>query len=185
MTAQDHAASLLRLAMADEDWDGSGHLKGTPQRFAKMLKTMTTPDEFEFTVFDANGLDEMVVVSNIPFYTFCAHHVIPFFGHAHVAYIPGNEIVGISKLARTVQYFSRKLNVQEELTAEIAAFINDKLDPVGTAVVMRAEHLCMTMRGVQVPGTKTTTSAMLGAFADHNKQARAEFLSLVRGEWTA
>jgi GTP cyclohydrolase I len=174
----------LETVMPNEGWNSDPHLARTPERFAKMLRDLTKPDEFEFTTFPADGIDEMVVVSNIPFYTLCAHHVIPFFGTAAIAYIPKNEIVGLSKLARTVQHFSKGLNVQEGLTHLIASYINDKLDPVGTAVVMRAEHLCMTMRGAQVPGAKTTTSAMLGAFADHDKQARSEFLSLVRGEWT-
>ena len=176
----DYAERLLASTMPDEDWGHDPHLKQTPTRFAKMLRELTTPEPFEFTTFPNNGTDEMVVVKDIPFYTLCAHHVIPFFGVAHVAYIPGEEIVGLSKLARVVRHFSSALNVQEELTQTIANYLADGLRPVGVAVVMEAEHLCMTMRGVQVPGTRTTTSCMLGAFGDHTRQARSEFLSLIR-----
>lgn len=179
MPQHDYAENLLRHCIKTADWDNDPHLKETPTRFAKMLKELTTPDDFDFTTFPAENIDEMVVVSDIPFWTFCAHHVIPFHGRAHVAYVPSGEIVGISKLPRTVQHFARGLNVQEELTHNIASFIHDNLKPVGVAVVMQAEHLCMTMRGAQVPGALTTTSKMTGCFLDPEKQARAEFLSMI------
>jgi GTP cyclohydrolase IA len=156
------------------------HMQRTPERFLAMLQELTTPEPFEFTVFDNDGVDEMVVVQDIPFYTLCAHHVIPFFGKAHIAYIPGSKIAGLSKFARAVKYFSRGLNVQEELTKNISDFLNEKLvDPIGVGVIMRGEHLCMTMRGVQTPGTFTTTSAMTGAFRDPSELARTEFLNLI------
>ena len=158
------------------------HGENTPQRFAQMLSDLTTRDEFSFTTFDnTEKVDEMITVRDIPFYTLCNHHVIPFFGKAHIAYIPQGKIAGLSKFARTVKYFAKGLWVQEHLTSEIADFLEDKLEPLGVAVVMEAEHLCMTMRGVQVPGAMTTTSAMRGVFLDPEKGARQEFLSLIKG----
>jgi GTP cyclohydrolase I len=180
MPRYDFAENLLRNVMPNEEWDNDPHLGNTPTRFAKMLRELTTPEQFEFTTFPNRGTDEMVIVKDIPFYTLCAHHVIPFFGVAHVAYIPEAEVAGLSKLARTVQLFAKGLNVQEELTQTVANYIEEQLQPKGVAVVMVAEHLCMTMRGVQVPGTKTTTSCMKGVFSDHDRMARAEFLELIR-----
>jgi GTP cyclohydrolase IA len=158
----------------------SGHMEDTPKRFANMLEELTQRQGFNFTVFDnEQGVDEMVIISDIPFYTLCAHHVIPFYGVAHIAYLPGSKLAGLSKFARTVKYFAKGLNVQEDLTQNIHNFLTDKLvDPIGVGVIMKGEHLCMTMRGVQTPGTFTTTSAMSGAFLDPSKQARAEFLAL-------
>lgn len=157
------------------------HMQDTPKRFVKMMKELTTQEEFEFTVFkNEQSIDQMVVVQDIPFYTLCAHHMIPFFGKAHIAYIPGDYIAGLSKFARTVRYFMRGLTVQEDLTQNICDFLVEKLvDPLGVAVIMRGEHLCMTMRGVQTPGTLTTTSALHGVFLDPSTKAREEFLSLV------
>ncbi len=179
MPEYDYAERLLSNCVKDVDWD-SPHLKATPARFAKMLRQLTTPDDFEFTTFpNERGVDEMVVVQDIPFYTLCAHHVIPFFGVAHIGYVPIDRIAGLSKFARTVQHFCKGLNVQEELTQIIANFLQEQLDPVGVAVVMRAEHLCMTMRGAQVPGTLTTTNSLKGCFRDPAEQARAEFMSTI------
>jgi GTP cyclohydrolase I len=169
---------VLKMAAGNFDYS-SDHMQETPHRFVMMLHELTTPEPFKFTTFESN-VDEMVAVTNIPFYTFCAHHVLPFHGVAHVAYLPQGKICGISKLARTVQFYSRGLNVQEDLTVSIADRIEDELDPLGVGVVMRAEHLCMTMRGAQVPGAKTSTSAMRGAFLDPNKQARGEFFEIIR-----
>lgn len=159
------------------------HTKDTPARWIKMMKELTTEPPFTLTKFlnEDPKVDEMVVVANIPFYSLCAHHIIPFFGKAHVAYVPGKYIVGLSKLARMVKYWSKGLNIQEELTDGIAETLSQELDPVGVGVVMAAEHLCMTMRGVQVPGALTTTSAMRGCFLDPTKQARQEFLALANG----
>jgi GTP cyclohydrolase IA len=161
------------------DFDSEDHLKKTPARFVKMMRELTTPEKFEFTVFESD-LDEMIVVDNIRFYTLCAHHLLPFYGEAHIAYVPQGKIAGLSKFARAVRYHAASLNVQEQLTDNIAGFIEHKLDPLGVAVVMEAEHLCMTMRGIRSPGAKTTTSSMRGVFADHSRQARSEFLSLIR-----
>lgn len=166
--------------LTGEDFDNNPHLQGTAARWAKMIDELTTQDRVNMTVFpNQPRVDEMVVVSNIPFYSLCAHHIIPFFGKSHVAYVPDKSIIGLSKIPRIVKAFSKGLRVQEELTEKIATALEETLDPVGVAVVMAAEHLCMTMRGVQVPGTVTTTSSMKGCFLDPNKQARAEFLSLV------
>ena len=157
----------------------SEHGSETPKRFVKMLKEMTTRDpEFKFTTFDnTEKVDEMVVLTNVDFYTFCNHHVVPFFGVAHVAYIPDKSIVGLSKLGRTVTHLCKGLWVQEHLTVAIAEYIEGHLSPIGVGVVLEAEHLCMTMRGAKLPGTITTTAAMRGVFADHSRTAKAEFMS--------
>lgn len=175
------AEALLRKFGLDEI--ANRHYKDTPERFVKMLEELTIPENFQFTTFPNKDprIDEMVVVQDIPFYTLCAHHIIPFFGYCHIAYIPEESVAGLSKFARTVKAASKGFHIQEELTASIADFIEKRLEPKGVAVVMRAEHLCMTMRGVQVPGTQTTTSSMRGVFLDPEKGARQEFLSLING----
>ena len=172
----------LQVMMPEEKWGEEQHLMDTPLRFAKMMVELTMPEDFKFTTFENyENVDEMVVVKDIPFYTFCAHHIIPFFGVAHVAYVPGERIAGLSKFARAVQWFSRGLNVQEVLTQDITDWLEAKLEPKGVAVIMQAEHLCMTMRGAQVAGTKTQTACMKGVFADHTKTAKTEFLEAIRG----
>lgn len=166
--------------------DGSEHMKRTAERWVKAMLEMTTPDPFEFTTFPSES-DEMIIQTGIPFVSVCAHHLLPFRGVAHVGYVPGEIMCGLSKLARTVQSRAKGLQVQEGLTGEIADFLDLKLSVPGTsganvkgvAVVMQAEHMCMTVRGVQAPGTLTTTSKMLGCFADHTKLARQEFLELI------
>jgi GTP cyclohydrolase I len=134
--------------------------------------------EPELTTFPANGYDEIVVVSGIPFYSLCEHHLLPFHGHAHIAYLPGDRILGLSKFARLVDMFARRLQVQERLTHQVASQLQHVLEPRAVGVVMQAEHLCMAMRGVCVPGTRTTTSVMLGRFRD-STAARAEVLGLL------
>lgn len=151
----------------------------TPKRWAKMMSELTTPKEFEFTTFDAGKNQEMVIVTDIPYASICAHHLIPFFGKCHIAYIPRKKLAGLSKLPRTVKYFMRAPQVQEELTSQIADFLEQKLDPRGVAVVMKGEHLCMSLRGVETPGTLTVTSAMRGVFLDNSNNARQEFLRLI------
>jgi GTP cyclohydrolase I len=157
----------------------SPHGANTPKRFARMLKELTTPEDFEFTTFDADGMQDMIVMQDIPFVSLCNHHIVPFIGVAHIAYVPRHKMVGLSKLARTVRYHSKALQVQEKLTHDIADYLVGHLDPLGVGVVMEAEHMCMTIRGVQTPGTKTTTSTMRGVFADHNRTAKAEFMSII------
>jgi GTP cyclohydrolase I len=145
-----------------------------------MLREMTTPEEYKFTTFEnTEHIDEMVVVQDMPFYALCNHHVVPFFGMAHVAYVPERRIAGLSKFARAVKNISKGLWVQENLTVAIADFLEEKLAPRGIAVVMKGEHLCMAMRGVGMPGALTTTSCMRGVFADHNRTAKAEFMSML------
>lgn len=158
----------------------SPHARKTPERFVKMLRELTTPEKFEFTTFPSTS-DEMIIVRNIPFTSSCSHHIIPFIGMAHIGYVPNYLIAGLSKFARAVRFFSRQLQVQEELTNDIANFLEEQLDPMGVAVVMEAEHLCMTVRGAQSPGTKTYTAAMRGVFSDHTKTAKAEFLGRING----
>jgi GTP cyclohydrolase I len=159
----------------------SEHGRETPRRFVAMLRELTTQVPFEFTTFsNREGLDEMVVVKDIPFVSLCNHHIIPYMGVAHIGYIPCNKIVGLSKLARVVQFRAHSLSVQESLTYDIATFLQEQLEALGVIVVMEAEHLCMTIRGVQTPGTKTVTSSVRGVFAEHNRTAKAEFFEHLR-----
>jgi len=153
-------------------------LKDTPKRYIKFLKEFLTPKEFNFTTFDAEGTDEMIIQTNIPFYSLCEHHIAPFFGVANVAYIPNGKIVGLSKLARTVDLYANRFQNQERITTQIAERIQKELNPLGVAVTMKAQHLCMCMRGVKKHDTWTTTSKMIGVFKD-NLNARNEFLSLI------
>jgi len=178
--ATEMARILLSRAVANGgeiDWE-SDHFKDTPKRFAKMIKDLTTKEEFEFTTFPSKH-DDMVIIKDIPFHSLCAHHVIPFIGYAHIGYIPNGNIAGLSKFGRLVKYYSAALTVQEELTATIAQSIENTLHPKGVIVVMEAEHLCMTLRGVQMPGARTTTSVVHGVFAEHTRTAKAEFLKLI------
>jgi GTP cyclohydrolase IA len=160
------------------DW-ASEHRRDTPKRFMSTLRELTHREPFEFTTFDASDNDEMIVVKDIKFVSLCAHHVIPFMGVCHIAYIPNREMAGLSKFARLVKWHSADLTVQENLTQAISDDLGRLLNPIGHAVVMEAEHMCMAIRGVQSPGTTTITSSMMGAFADHTRQARAEFLQLI------
>ena len=157
------------------------HGADTPKRFVAMLQELTTARSFNFKVFDAKGMDEMIVVRNIPFVSVCNHHVVPFIGTADIGYIPGDYVAGLSKFARVVQYFAKSLQVQERLAENIADFLEKKLKPKGLAVVLEAEHMCMTIRGVQAPGTTTYTAIMRGFFNDHDRTAKAEFLQRING----
>lgn len=157
------------------------HGEDTPKRFVAMLRELTTPKEFDFKVFDSKGADQMVIVRNIPFVSVCNHHVIPFVGKADIGYIPGPYHAGLSKFARVVKHFAAALQVQERLTKQVADFLEDRLQPRGLAVVMESEHMCMTIRGVQAPGTTTYTAEMRGFFNDHDRTAKAEFLDRING----
>ncbi|MCA9832228.1 MAG: GTP cyclohydrolase I FolE [Dehalococcoidia bacterium] len=159
-------------------------LQDTPGRIAKMYSEI-----FEGLAVDASDYlkvgfevahDEMVILRNIPFYSMCEHHFLPFHGEAHVGYVPDGRVVGISKLARTVEAFARRPQIQEVLTTQVAEAIMEHVKPDGVAVVVEAEHLCMTMRGVQKPGSRMVTSAMRGMFRKSDV-TRAEFLALVHG----
>ncbi len=150
----------------------------TPRRVVRMYEELLTPRPFNPTTFanDA-GYDEMVLVRDIRFTSLCAHHLLPFSGIAHVGYLPGERIVGLSKLARVVDHFARSLQVQEKLTKQVADWLNDELEPRGVGVVLRAEHQCMTIRGVQAAGSTTVTSTMHGLLRT-NRASREEFLAL-------
>lgn len=177
--AVDAAATLLSLTAGLEV--SSDHGKETPERFVNMLREMTTRPEIKWKTFPNNGMDEMIITRHIPFVSLCNHHVLPFIGHAVIGYIPDKLIAGLSKFARVVHYFSHALQVQEELTKQVADFLEQELEPLGVAVVFEAEHLCMTIRGAQAPGARTYTAAMRGRFADHTKTAKAEFLARTNG----
>jgi GTP cyclohydrolase I len=173
---EDNFKRILQYLGEDPEREG---LKETPKRYIKFMKEFLQPKEFNFTTFDAEGSDEMIIQTNIPFYSLCEHHVAPFFGVAHVSYIPNGKIVGLSKLARTVDMFANRFQNQERITTQIAEKIQSELDPLGVAVVLKAQHLCMCMRGVKKHDTWTTTSKMIGAFKN-DLNARNEFLNLIK-----
>jgi GTP cyclohydrolase IA len=155
-------------------------LRETPRRVADAFAELLTHEPFALTTFpNDGGYDELVVVRDIPFHSLCMHHLLPFHGVAHVAYLPGERIVGLSKLARVVELHARDLQLQERLTMQVATFLQEHLEPKGVGVVIEAEHLCMSLRGVQKAGTRTTTSALLGILRD-DPRTRQEFLSLVK-----
>ncbi|MFA6041813.1 MAG: GTP cyclohydrolase I, partial [Methylophilus sp.] len=154
-------------------------LQETPARYLKFLNEFCNPPEFKFTTFDSDGYDQMIVQTNIPFFSLCEHHMVPFYGHASVAYIPSERIVGLSKLARTVEWYSRRLQNQERITKQVADKLTDELKPLGVAVLVTARHLCMEMRGVRKHDTHTTTSMVTGVFAD-DPSAKAEFMEIVK-----
>lgn len=169
------AADLLVALGVDISNQGTAD---TPRRVAHMLAELLTPRPFNPTTFpNEDGYDELVLVRDIPFVSLCEHHMLPFHGTAHVGYLPGTRIIGLSKLARLVHYFARSLQVQERLTKQVADWLRDALGPKGVGVVLVAEHQCMTIRGVQAVGTKTVTSTMYGLLRD-KPASRQEFLDL-------
>jgi GTP cyclohydrolase IA len=177
-------ASLVRkmLALIGEDPEREG-LKKTPERYEKALKFLTSGYHQNLDHL-LNGAtfsvcyDEMVVVKDIEFFSLCEHHLLPFFGKAHVAYLPSKKVIGLSKVARLVNMYARRLQIQERLTNQIARALEEKIAPQGVGVIIEARHLCMQMRGVEKQHGQAVTSAMLGAFRE-NKQTRDEFLALV------
>jgi GTP cyclohydrolase IA len=160
-------------------------LQRTPERFEKAFRFLTSGYNMDAEKI-LNGAmfsvcyDEMVVVKDIEMYSLCEHHLLPFFGKCHVAYLPNKKVVGLSKIARLVNMYARRLQIQERLTNQIANTIQEQLNPQGVGVIIEARHLCMVMRGVEKQNSLAVTSAMLGAFRD-NKETRDEFLSLVKG----
>jgi GTP cyclohydrolase IA len=171
------ARALLTCLGMDVD---SESLQRTPERMALALAEMTTPRPFQMTTFpNDGGYDELIVARGIPLRSVCEHHLLPFVGSAHVGYLPGERIVGLSKLARVVEHFSRRPQVQERLTTQVSTWLKETLGASGVGVVIEAEHLCMTLRGVEAPGTTTVTSSLLGVLRD-DPRTRAEFLALTR-----
>lgn len=169
----------MRGILAAHDDPSREGLLDTPARVARMYRELLTPPKFTFTTFSANGYDEMIVEDGIEFYSLCEHHLVPFFGTVAIGYVPTKKIVGLSKLARAVEFHARRLQLQEAMTMQIADYLNDQLRPRGVGVVVRARHLCQEMRGVRKPNVYTTTSALYGIFKDDEK-CRAEFMRLIR-----
>lgn len=191
---RETAVKMLLGTIPGEDPEREG-LKDTPHRVAMMYEEIfggyeMDPKAILAKTFDAgkmhDDIDEdvdiyangLVIVKDIPFFSHCEHHMVPFVGKVHIAYVPGKRVVGLSKLARLVECFARRLQIQERLTNQIADTINEVLNPAGVMVIIQAEHLCMTMRGVKKPGAKTVTSSVSGVFTT-NSDARAEVLSLI------
>jgi GTP cyclohydrolase I len=173
----ERAVAELLVALGHDLGDEG--LRETPRRVAAAYAELLTHEPVSLTTFaNDGGYDELVLVREIPFHSLCMHHLLPFHGVAHVAYVPGDRIVGLSKLARVVELFARELQLQERLTMQVATCLQRHLEPKGVGVVIEAEHLCMTLRGVQKAGTRTTTSALLGLLRD-DARTRSEFLSLV------
>ena len=184
-TPKESVAEHMRkvIALIGEDPEREG-LRKTPERFEKALKFLTSGyhQNLESVLNGATfsvQYDEMVVVKDIEFFSLCEHHLLPFFGKAHVAYLPSKRVLGLSKIARLVNMYARRLQIQERMTSQIAEAISEKISPEGVGVIIEARHLCMQMRGVEKQHGQAVTSAMLGSFR-HNKQTRDEFLSLVR-----
>jgi GTP cyclohydrolase I len=178
-------ADLVRkmIVQLGEDPNREG-LRHTPERFEKAMRFLTKgyaqdQDKILNGAMFSVCYDQMVLVKDIEVYSMCEHHLLPFFGKCHVAYIPDKKVVGLSKIARLVNMYARRLQIQERLTSQIAKAIAEKLSPQGVGVIIEARHLCMVMRGVEKQNSVATTSAMLGAFRE-NKQTRDEFLSLIR-----
>jgi GTP cyclohydrolase I len=176
LDAAELAVADLMRALGMDVADPS--LARTPHRVARAYSELLSPREFGLTTFpNDEGYDELVVARDIPFTSICEHHLLPFTGTAAVGYLPGGRILGLSKLARVVELFARRPQVQERLTKQVASWLDDHLNPRGVGVVMTAEHSCMTLRGVRAQGSSTVTSALLGALRDDSR-TRAEFLSL-------
>jgi GTP cyclohydrolase I len=172
---QDAARALLLAFGADIE---SESLQETPRRVADAYAELLTPKPFRATTFDNDeGYDELIVARAIPFHSLCMHHLLPFQGVAHIGYLPGDRIIGLSKLARVVEQFARDLQIQERMTTQIAGWLERELEPRGVGVVLEAEHLCMSLRGVQKLGARTVTSALRGLVRD-DARTRQEFLAL-------
>jgi GTP cyclohydrolase IA len=177
---QQHVSEMLRVLDPEPEREG---LHRTPERVARALSFLTKgynedPRAVINGALFTEEYSEMIVLKDIDFYSLCEHHILPFFGRAHVAYLPRQRIVGISKLARLVEVFARRLQVQERMTSQIANTIEQQLNPFGVGVVLEAEHLCMRMRGVEKQNSTVLTSAMLGAFRER-QETREEFMTLI------
>jgi GTP cyclohydrolase I len=172
--ARRAARDLLRALGADLELEG---LQDTPRRMADAFAELLTPQPFAPTTFpNDDGYDQLIVAGAIPFHSLCMHHLLPFHGVAHIGYLPGERIIGLSKLGRVVELFGRDLQIQERMTTQIADWLERRLEPRGVGVVLEAEHLCMSLRGVQKPGARTVTSALRGVVRD-DARTRQEFLA--------
>jgi len=172
-TPEWHFQQILKYLGEDIRREG---LKETPKRYIKFMREFLEPKEFNFTTFDAEGTDEMIMQMNIPFYSICEHHTAPFFGVGSIAYIPQDKIVGLSKLARTLDFYANRFQNQERITTQVAERLMNELNAKGVAVSLKAQHLCMCMRGVKKHDTWTITNKLLGVFKDDDK-TRNEFLN--------
>lgn len=173
------AAAVADLLVALGHDPDDEHLRDTPRRVADAYAELLTPRSFNLTTFiNDEGYDELVLARDIPFVSLCEHHLLPFVGHAHVGYLPDTRILGLSKLARVVELFSRTLQVQERLTQQVANWLRDNLAPKGVGVVIEAEHQCMSLRGAGATGSRTITSALHGVVRD-DPRSRSEFFALV------
>jgi GTP cyclohydrolase I len=182
-TIADLVRRMLQMIGEDPERDG---LKRTPERFEKALRYLTSgyqqdPEKLLNGAMFSVCYDQMVLVKDIEVYSLCEHHMLPFFGKCHVAYIPDKKVVGLSKIPRLVNMYARRLQIQERLTNQIAGAIQQKISPLGVGVVIEARHMCMVMRGVEKQSSQTVTSAMLGSFRE-NMNTREEFLALIRGK---
>lgn len=173
-SAEWHFKEILKQLGENPDREG---LLETPKRYVKFMREFLEPKIFNFTTFDAEGTDEMIIQKDIPFYSLCEHHTAPFFGTAAVAYIPQDKIVGLSKLARVVDLYANRFQNQERITTQIAERLWEELSPKGVAVSLKAQHLCMCMRGVKKHDTWTITSKLLGVFKEG--EPRQEFLKYI------
>jgi len=173
-TKKDEENIIVRLLETIGENPNREGLLETPKRVIKFYKQFLSPDEYNFTVFDSEKYDQMIIQKNIPFFSLCEHHLAPFFGHATVAYIPNGKIVGLSKLTRTVEWYARRLQNQERITSQVAEKLQKELEPLGVAVTLEARHFCMEMRGVRTHNVNTVTKKLVGAFKNDSK-ARAEF----------
>ena len=180
--AEEHIRALLRYLGEDDTREG---LVKTPERVARSLKYLTKgyaedPKEILGGALFVEDYQEMILLRDLDVFSLCEHHLLPFFGRAHIAYIPKRRIVGVSKLARLVEVYARRVQVQERLTTQVATTLMEELDPLGVGVVLKAEHLCMRMRGIEKQNSVIVTSAMLGAFRTHH-ETRQEFMTLING----
>jgi GTP cyclohydrolase IA len=178
LEAAERAVRALLIALGQDP--DSDHLRETPRRVAGAYAELLTPEDFDLTTFaNDEGYNELVLARDIPFQSLCEHHMLPFSGVAHVGYLPAGRIVGLSKLARLVERFARGLQVQERLTKQVADCLDSHLSPRGVAVVIEAEHQCMSLRGVRAHGSRTITSALLGQLRE-DPATRQEFFALTR-----
>tara|TARA_R100000808_G_scaffold11377_1_gene29240 strand:- start:3521 stop:4381 length:861 start_codon:yes stop_codon:yes gene_type:complete len=171
---EENVVRLLEYFGQDANREG---LKDTPKRYIKFWNEFLSPPNWKPTTFSAEGYDQMIVQTNIPFHSVCEHHLAPFFGTGHIAYIPNKKIIGLSKLARTLETYSRRLQNQERITNQVVDFLMKELEPLGVGCVIKAKHMCMEMRGVKKHNTFTTTSALRGVF--ENKEQKDEFFKLI------